>query len=157
MKKRALSIVLVLTFLLSVFLFCSTAFASSANQDGLTVDLSTNKNAYTAGEEINAFLVVKSNSGYNGKLSAKLIVPEGLKPVMGQLVNPEFELKLGEKTQMDYALETPTQPTTTAPTTVTTVPSTTVPVTTVPPVTTAAPPCSGMLLKMLALPPVNPG
>ena len=89
MKNRVLSIVLVLTFLLSMFMFCATAFAANDKQDGLTVDLSTDKSTYAAGEKINAFLVVKNASAYSGKLSAKLKLPSGLNPVSGVLVNDD--------------------------------------------------------------------
>ena len=39
MKHRALSILLAVTFLLSVFMFCTTAFAATGAQDGVTAEL----------------------------------------------------------------------------------------------------------------------
>ena len=49
MKHRALSILLALTFLLSVFMFCTTAFAATGAQDGVSAELTTDKATYAAG------------------------------------------------------------------------------------------------------------
>lgn len=61
MKHRGISLFLVLTFLLSTFLFCTTAFAATGTQDGLSVELKTDKTEYTSGEEIDVSLQVKNN------------------------------------------------------------------------------------------------
>ena len=50
MKHRALSILLALTFLLSVFMFCTTAFAATGAQDGVSAELTTDKATYAAGD-----------------------------------------------------------------------------------------------------------
>ena len=64
MKHRRLSLLLVVTFLLSVFLFSTTAFAASGEQDGLSAELITDKQEYTAGEEVGITLKVKNASAY---------------------------------------------------------------------------------------------
>ena len=58
MKKRALSILLACVFLLSVFMFCTTAFAAENSADGLTAVLDTDKDAYVAGDTIDVTLEV---------------------------------------------------------------------------------------------------
>ena len=145
MKKQCiLSIVLVLTFLLSMFMFCATAFATTATQDGVIADLTTDKESYAQGENVAISLVVKNTSPFVGKVWAKLVLPSGLKLTAGELDSGVFELDMNKDEQFRYEAAVPTQPTTTAPTTTqaptTTVPPvTTEPVTTVPPTTTVPP------------------
>jgi hypothetical protein len=135
-KQRILSIVLVLTFLLSMFMFCATAFATTATQDGVIADLTTDKESYAQGENVAISLVVKNTSPFVGKVWAKLVLPSGLKLTAGELDSGVFELDMNKDEQFRYEAAVPTQPTTTAPTT-TQAPTTTVPpVTTVPPTTT---------------------
>ena len=46
MKHRGLSLLLTLVFLLSVFMFCTTAFAAETTADGLSAVLTTDKVDY---------------------------------------------------------------------------------------------------------------
>ena len=152
MKKRALSLLLVLVFLLSVFMFCNTAAVAAEGESALLVELATDKKEYAAGDEIQVSLKITNKSPYAVKnIRTELILPAGLSLKEGQLIGAAFDLGVAEVHNEAYPLITPTNPTTTVPVTtvpvttvpVTTVPSTTaqptVPTTTVPPVTTVPP------------------
>ncbi len=163
MKKRALSLFLVLTFLLSVFMLCNTAaYAASVAQDGVTAELTTDKEVYVGGEAIAVSLKVSNNSLYVSKIKTQLNVPGGLLSAGGSLSTDPVHIPFSGNSTYNFALSVPaptttaatttqapttTVPTTQVPTTVpsttaqptvptTTVPATTVPATTVPPVTT---------------------
>ena len=78
MKHRALSILLAVVFLLSVFMFCTTAFAAEPNAaDGLEAVLSTDKKDYVNGENIGVTLDVTNTSIYVNNIRTELIIPEG--------------------------------------------------------------------------------
>ena len=157
MKKRVLSMLLVLTFLLSVFMLCNTAAAASSGESVLSAELLADKSEYAPGAEVQLSLKVLNNSAYSVKnIRTELVLPEGLGLKAGQLVGEVFDLAVAEKHEKNYVLSVPTEPTTTASTTqastttmsttqattapATTVPGTTaqptVPTTTVPAVTT---------------------
>ena len=86
MKKRALSILLACVFLLSVFMFCTTAFAAESDSaDGLTAALSTDKEAYTAGESIHVTLDVSNTSDNVTNIRTELIIPEGVTLTEGRI------------------------------------------------------------------------
>lgn len=125
MKHRGLSLLLVVTFLLSVFLFCTTAFAASGEQDGLSAELITDKQEYTAGEEVGITLKVKNASPYVNNIWAKLVLPESLRLKQGELDSGVFELAVGGDEEFVYTADTP------APSTTTAAPTTTVAGTTV--------------------------
>ena len=72
MKHRALSILLAVVFLMSVFLFCATAFAADHTADGVTAVLDTDKAAYAAGESVNVTLKVTNNSFYVSNIATEL-------------------------------------------------------------------------------------
>ena len=78
MKKRALSILLACVFLLSVFMFCTTAFAAEKTADGLTAVLTTDKTDYVGGDTINVKLDVTNTSIYVDNIRTELIIPEGV-------------------------------------------------------------------------------
>ena len=161
MKRSTLSIFLTLIFLLSVFMFCTTAFAASGSQDGVTAVLTTDKAEYASGEPISVALVVKNGNARVDNIRTELTIPRGLQLSVGAAVSDGVDLLPNAEANYSYGLgvdsshvpSTTTTATTTATTTttttttvtsttvpVTTVPSTTVPVTTVPsttvPVTT---------------------
>ena len=139
MKHRGISWLLALTFLLSVFMFCTTAFAATATQDGLTAELITDKTAYASGEEVDAKLKITNNGNAKvNNIRTELILPEGLSLKRGTLVSPSFDLDAGTDKDVDYLLdiEATTPSTTTVP--VTTAPATTAPVTTAPATTVPA-------------------
>ena len=118
MKHRVLSVLLALTFLLSVFMFCTTAFASepvSNAADGLSAVLDTDKDAYEAGETINVTLDITNTSIYVNNIRSELIIPVGTTLEEGILQNVAA-LKVGENVKYTYVLSTPA-PTTQAPTT----------------------------------------
>ena len=125
MKKRGLSLLLVVTFLLSLFMFCTTAFAASNEQNGLSAELITDKQEYTAGEEVGITLKVKNTSAYVSNIWAKLVLPSVLRLKQGELDSGVFELPVNDEEEFTYTADTP------APSTTTTVPTTTVPTTTV--------------------------
>ena len=127
MKKRGLSLLLVVTFLLSLFMFCTTAFAASNEQNGLSAELITDKQEYTAGEEVGITLKVKNTSAYVSNIWAKLVLPSVLRLKQGELDSGVFEIPVNGEEEFVYTADTP------APSTTTTVPATTVAGTTVTP------------------------
>lgn len=119
MKKRALSILLACVFLLSVFMFCTTAFAAENSADGLTAVLDTDKDAYVAGDTINVALEVTNTGNLAHNVQTELIIPEGVTLVEGQLKSEAAPLAGNESVKFGYVLEVPSVevPTTAAPTT----------------------------------------
>ena len=120
MKKRALSILLACVFLLSVFMFCTTAFAAESDSaDGLTAALSTDKEAYTAGESIHVTLDVSNTSDNVTNIRTELIIPEGVTLTEGQLKSEAASIAAGQNAVYSYVLSVPELevPTTAAPTT----------------------------------------
>ena len=128
MKKRALSILLACVFLLSVFMFCTTAFAAENSADGLTAVLTTDKTDYVAGDTINVALEVTNTGNLAQNIQTELIIPEGVELVEGVLKSETAPLAGNESVKFNYVLEVPSVevPTTAAPTTQapTTVPGT---------------------------------
>ena len=119
MKKRTLSILLAMVFLLSVFLFCTTAFAAENSADGLTAVLTTDKTDYVGGDTIGVKLDVTNTSIYVDNIRTELIIPEGVELVEGQLKSDAMAIGAGETVTFNYGLSVPVVevPTTEAPTT----------------------------------------
>ena len=119
MKHRILSLLLALVFLLSVFLFSTTAFAASNTADGLTAVLESDKDAYVAGDNVGVSLTVTNTSEDITNIRTELIVPQGLDLVEGQLISDAVNLTVGESAQYSYVLSVPVVevPTTAVPTT----------------------------------------
>ena len=118
MKKRGISLLLSLVFLLSVFMFCATAFAAENAADGLTAVLETDKDAYAQGENIQVTLNVSNTADNVSNIRTELIVPEGVTLVEGALKSEAVQIPAGEKVNFAYVLAVPQQtPTTQAPTT----------------------------------------
>ena len=145
MKHRAISILLAVTFLLSVCLFCTVAFAATESADGIYAELKTDKAEYAKGEAIDVTLEVKNYNPRANSIRTELVLPNGVKLSTGSLVNEGAALAPNQEANFSYGLlaETPTTtttPTTAAPTTAapTTAVSTTAASTTVAG-TTAAP------------------
>lgn len=113
MKKRGLSLLLVVTFLLSLFMFCTTAFAASNEQNGLSAELITDKQEYTAGEEVGITLKVKNTSAYVSNIWAKLVLPSVLRLKQGELDSGVFELPVNDEEEFTYTADTPAPSTTT--------------------------------------------
>ena len=132
MKHRALSILLALTFLLSVFMFCTTAFAATGAQDGVSAELTTDKAEYAAGESMNVTLVVKNGNNRVNNIRTELVLPAGVTLTTGALVSDGVDLAPNAEAAYQYGLtvDVPEVPTTTTP------PTTQAP-TTVPPTTQA--------------------
>ena len=87
MKNRGISLFLVMIFLVSTFLFCTTAFAASTTQDGLTVELKTDKLEYAAGEEIDVSILIRNNGKTKvSNIRTELQVPEYLSLKSGAAV-----------------------------------------------------------------------
>jgi len=113
MKHRALSILLALTFLLSVFMFCTTAFAATGAQDGVSAELTTDKADYAAGEVMNVTLVVTNGNGRVNNVRTELVIPAGVTLTTGALVSDGVDLAPGAEATYNYGLtvdevETPT-------------------------------------------------
>ena len=120
MKHRGLTLLLALVFLLSVFMFCTTAFAAEPNSaDGLEAVLSTDKKDYVNGENIGVTLDVTNTSIYVNNIRTELIIPEGVDLVEGQLKSDAAAIAVGQKVTYSYELSVPKVevPTTQAPTT----------------------------------------
>ena len=107
MKHRALSILLAVVFLLSVFMFCTTAFAAENTADGVTAVLDTDKAAYAAGESVTVTLKVTNNSFLVSNIVTELVLPEGLTLTEGVLVSDAADIPAGESAEYGYALATP--------------------------------------------------
>lgn len=110
MKHRALSILLAVVFLMSVFLFCATAFAADHTADGVTAVLDTDKAAYAAGESVKATLKVTNHSFYVSNIATELVLPEGLNLAEGVLVSDSVNIPVGETLEYGYAVATPAAP-----------------------------------------------
>ena len=138
MKHRALSILLALTFLLSVFMFCTTAFAATGAQDGVSAELTTDKADYVAGESMNVTLVVKNGNTRVNNIRTELVIPAGVTLTTGALVSDGVDLAPNTEASYQYGLtvDVPEVPTTTTPPT-TQAPTTQAPTTQAP--TTQAP------------------
>ena len=119
MKQRGLSILLALVFLLSVFMFCTTAFAAENSADGLNAVLTTDKKDYVNGETIGVKLDVTNTSIYVNNVRTELIIPEGVDLVEGQLKSDAAAVTAGQTLSYSYVLSVPKVevPTTQAPTT----------------------------------------
>ena len=119
MKQRGLSILLALVFLLSVFMFCTTAFAAENSADGLNAVLTTDKKDYVNGETIGVKLDVTNTSIYVNNVRTELIIPEGVDLVEGQLKSDAAAVTAGQTLSYSYVLSVPKVevPTTLAPTT----------------------------------------
>ena len=119
MKHRALSILLAVTFLLSVFMFCTTAFAATGAQDGVTAELTTDKADYVAGESIDVALVVKNENVYVNNVRTELVIPAGVTLTNGTLVTEGVSLAPNTEAKYSYTLtvDAADVPTTQAPTT----------------------------------------
>ena len=120
MKHRGLTLLLALVFLLSVFMFCTTAFAAEPNAaDGLEAVLSTDKKDYVNGENIGVTLDVTNTSIYVNNIRTELIIPEGVNLTEGQLKSDAAAIAVGQKVTYSYELSVPKVevPTTQAPTT----------------------------------------
>lgn len=144
MKRRALSLLLMFTFLMSMVLFCTTAFAAVHTADGITAELTTDKDAYANGEAIAASLKVYNDSTNVGKIRTKLILPAYLELGAngGQLESGEVNIPEGSDTNYNYGLTAsvpgaPIGTTSSGTTSATTVPGATTTVTTVPGTTVA--------------------
>ena len=149
MKQRALSILLAVTFLLSISLFCTTAFAASDSADGIVAELLTDKQAYENGEAIDVKLEVKNYNPRANRIRTELMLPNGVRLSAGSLVNDGAALAPNQEANFSYGLQAdniapsttttgttasstaPTTAVTTTPTTAaTTAPATAVPTTT---------------------------
>ena len=119
MKKRTLSILLALVFLLSVFMFCTTAFAAENSADGLNAVLTTDKTDYVGGDTIGVTLDVTNTSIYVDNIRTELIIPEGVELVEGLLKSDAVAIAAGQTVSYTYGLAVPVVeiPTTQAPTT----------------------------------------
>ena len=119
MKHRTLSLLLALVFLLSVFMFSTTAFAASNTADGLTAVLESDKDSYAAGDNVGVSLTVTNTSEDITNIRTELIIPQGLDLVEGQLISDAMNLTVGEAAQYSYVLSVPVVevPTTAVPTT----------------------------------------
>ena len=117
MKHRALSILLALTFLLSVFMFCTTAFAATGAQDGVSAELTTDKADYAAGESMNVTLVVKNGNARVTNVRTELVIPAGVTLTTGALVSDGVDLAPNAEATYQYGLtvDVPEVPTTTTP------------------------------------------
>ena len=104
MKHRVLSILLALTFLVSVCLFCTSAFAATGAQDGVTAELTTDKAEYAAGESINVTLLVTNTNVRVNNLRTELVLPAGVTLTTGALVNEGATMAPGTEAKFEYGL-----------------------------------------------------
>ena len=104
MKRSTLSIFLTLIFLLSVFMFCATAFAASGSQDGVTAVLTTDKAEYASGEPISVALVVKNGNARVDNIRTELILPSGLQLSVGAAVSDGVDLLPNAEANYSYGL-----------------------------------------------------
>ncbi len=125
MKRRSLSLFLSVVFLLSVFLFATTAFANSGAADGLEANLVTDKDAYVAGDKLEVKLEITNTSLFVTNIRTKLTLPENLSLVEGTPITGAVDLAPGSSHAYDYVLEALlSSSSTTEPGTTTTVPGT---------------------------------
>ena len=100
MMKKVSVFLLMLVLCMSVMVI--PAFASSTSQDGLEVALTTDKETYDKGEQIEASLTVTNTNDYavNNVLLKKMI-PDGYKLAKGSTVTKQVEsLAAGEKVSL---------------------------------------------------------
>ncbi len=84
MKKTSKILAMALCLVLCMSLFAVTAFADTAELDGLKLTLTTDKAEYVPGEEIAATLKIENlSANAAGNIALKLEAPEGLDIVAG--------------------------------------------------------------------------
>lgn len=63
----------------------TTAFATTVTKDGIEASVETDKESYTAGEEVKVTVMVKNTGAETvGNITVELKVPDGLKLADGQ-------------------------------------------------------------------------
>ena len=106
-------------------MFCTTAFAATGAQDGVSAELTTDKAEYAAGESMDVTLVVKNGNTRVNNIRTELVIPAGVTLTTGALVSDGVDLAPNAEAMYQYGLTvdvpevstTTTPPTTQAPTT----------------------------------------
>ena len=94
-------------------MFCTTAFAATGAQDGVSAELTTDKATYAAGEVMNVTLVVKNGNARVNNVRTELVIPAGVSLTTGALVSEGVDLAPNAEATYNYGLtvnevETPT-------------------------------------------------
>ena len=94
-------------------MFCTTAFAATGAQDGVSAELTTDKATYAAGEVMNVTLVVKNGNVRVNNVRTELVIPAGVSLTTGALVSEGVDLAPNAEATYNYGLtvnevETPT-------------------------------------------------
>ena len=94
-------------------MFCTTAFAATGAQDGVSAELTTDKADYAAGEVMNVTLVVKNGNVRVNNVRTELVIPAGVSLTTGALVSEGVDLAPNAEATYNYGLtvnevETPT-------------------------------------------------
>ena len=115
MKKKLISILLSMMFIVSSFMTITAFAASPTSQDGLTATLTSSKTTYAANENIDLMLTVTNNNAYAvDGIQTVITLPEGITLQSGGLTQNAFNLAAGEsKTNSAAAIKnvtvTPTE------------------------------------------------
>lgn len=104
----------ILVVLLFTFAFNSTVYATTNNQDGLTVNITTDKESYNAGEDISAELEIINNNETTVTITnAEIIMPDGFElqkdsssSLTNQKIEPNESLQLQTKLKKKSTVET---------------------------------------------------
>ena len=94
-------------------MFCTTAFAATGAQDGVSAELTTDKATYATGEVMNVTLVVKNGNVRVNNVRTELVIPAGVSLTTGALVSEGVDLAPNAEATYNYGLtvnevETPT-------------------------------------------------
>ena len=94
-------------------MFCTTAFAATGAQDGVSAELTTDKATYAAGEVMNVTLVVTNGNVRVNNVRTELVIPAGVSLTTGALVSEGVDLAPNAEATYNYGLtvnevETPT-------------------------------------------------
>ena len=99
-KIKKLAVFLVI----SVLLICCislTAFAATGSQDGLSVEIKTDKDTYSATEQIKVEIIVTNTNSFTVEnVTIESILPEGLELKFGTLSNASANLAAGETAEL---------------------------------------------------------
>ena len=103
--------VLLAAVLLLITCFSASAFAATSTQDGIKVDITTDKDSYLAEEKVQVNLVIENTNSYKLEdLNIETLIPTGLKELADSKLNELKSLAAGEKVEYSFELILEEQP-----------------------------------------------
>jgi|GEM_PF-2956962 len=115
MQRLAKLMVCLAVSLLVVCGMPTMAFATTGSQDGLTVEIVTDKETYSANEEISVEIIVTNTNDFDlEQVTIESLLPEGFTVKSGTLQQESIDLKVGATVSLSAVLvqESPASPAT---------------------------------------------